>query len=738
MEVLSPAGSIKHIYVAINAGADAIYLGGSLFSARAYATNFDDSELEEAINYAHKYGVKIYLAVNTLIKNHELEVALNYINRAYEMGVDAIIVQDAGLAFEMLDKFEKIEKHASTQMNPHNKEGLVYLKERGFARAVLARELDLNQIEKLKDVEIEKEFFVQGALCICSSGLCLHSSMMKDRSANRGRCGQACRLEYEHIVDGRVVEKGHLLSPKDFLMADRVEDLRRAGIESLKIEGRMRKISYVYEATDLYRKAVDALEYSKENISKVFNREGFHEGYFNQDFYKNLLAKNNPSNSGIKIGKLSNDTIITRHNLKVGDGIRIADEGFEVSEVRKISKDTFKISPKPKNKKGDVYLTKDVLIEEHANLKTAKFEKVEKIDVDVEFVVGESFKIITRDGVFSGQKIDVAKNAPIDKKTIIKQLSKRNDTPIELRINNILIEGDGFLSIAHINSLRREVVEYFQSKKIPKRREFNFDKNIRKFREEIRDTLFVEVTYKRHLNLVDKRATLVINPYFRDRGTFSISDLREIDRDFYIKTSSVVYDIDNLKIDEIAKNKHFKGIVTSDIGVISRYSSLYNIVGDYKLNVLNDSAFSFYSDVGAMLLSEELTYKEMQEFKNKDRSIVSLYLRVENMVTKYCQLRDGVNCSRVCTRHSSSLKDNKGYEFKILHDIECTSHMYNSAVKNILSKRKNLEEGGFKKFYIAFFDEDEEVVREVQEAFFNYKNFSIKNQTYGHYFNAIQ
>ncbi len=290
IELLAPAGSVESLYAAVQAGADAVYMGGSKFSARAYANNFDDEQLKEAINYCHLYGVKVYITVNTLIKEEEIKEAIKYIGFLYSIGVDALIIQDTGIAKLIKENLPNFEIHASTQMTIHNGEGAIFLKELGFKRIVLSRELSLKEIEYIsKDLDIETEIFVHGALCICYSGQCLMSSILGGRSGNRGRCAQPCRLPYTLINEKDDKEtKGYILSPKDICNIENMGDLIKAGATSFKIEGRMKRPEYVAGVIRSYRKAIDAAinkenfeeEQNKKELMQLFNREGFQRHTF--------------------------------------------------------------------------------------------------------------------------------------------------------------------------------------------------------------------------------------------------------------------------------------------------------------------------------------------------------------------------------------------------------------------------------------------------------------------------
>ena len=318
-EILAPAGSVDALRAAIHAGADAVYLGGSRFGARAYADNFDRESMIEAIEYSHLYGVKVYMTVNTLFRNDELAQLTGYLAPYYEAGLDAVIVQDLGALREIHLNFPGLPVHASTQMTITTQAAFSLLKEYGVTRIVPARELSLEELSALKkgsDVP-EVEVFVQGALCYCYSGQCLMSSMLGGRSGNRGRCAQPCRLPYT-VCDkmGNPQQKGlHVLSPKDLCGLEEVPELIRAGVDSFKIEGRMKRAEYVAVCVRAYREVVDAWQEGRDidplviqyrqQMAEVFNRGGFTKGYFYQHHGADMMSVRTPGHAGVTIGRIT-------------------------------------------------------------------------------------------------------------------------------------------------------------------------------------------------------------------------------------------------------------------------------------------------------------------------------------------------------------------------------------------------------------------------------------------------
>ena len=290
-ELLAPAGNIKTLKAAVQSGADAVYLGAGRFSARAFAGNFDGENLNSAIDYAAKAGVKVYLAINTLMTDRELSDAMDVVQQAYNAGVAAFIVQDLGLAIRIWNKFPDAVLHASTQMTAQTLEDVQALGRLGFRRVVMARELSREQIMHIAaNTDVELEIFVHGALCSSYSGQCLISSFIGGRSANRGKCAQPCRLPY---TSGD--KHGVLLSLKDLCLIDHLDDLVQIGVASLKIEGRMKGEDYVHAVVGAYRAALDGKKLSEKQRAQmlgVFNRGGYTDGYFiskKEDMYMKKL-----------------------------------------------------------------------------------------------------------------------------------------------------------------------------------------------------------------------------------------------------------------------------------------------------------------------------------------------------------------------------------------------------------------------------------------------------------------
>ena len=324
MKIVAPAGNMERFYAAVKAGAQEIYMGLKGFGARRNAENFTLEEYKEALDYAHKRGVKIFLTLNTIMMEKEMEFLYPNLKVLYEHGLDAVIVQDLGYFKYMKENFPDMEYHGSTQMTVGNHYEAEYLRKLGFTRVVLPREMTFEEIKKIREnTSIELEIFVSGALCICYSGNCYMSSFIGSRSGNRGMCAQPCRKKYENSTG----EKGYLLSPKDQLLGfDEIKKLKEIGIESIKVEGRMKDPNYVFETVSYYRDLIDGIK-AQEKSSELFNR-GYSKGYFyGNDNY--IMNKDYSYNLGKNLGLLSGKELKLKSRVVLGDGIIYLSKDFE-------------------------------------------------------------------------------------------------------------------------------------------------------------------------------------------------------------------------------------------------------------------------------------------------------------------------------------------------------------------------------------------------------------------------
>ncbi len=508
-ELLAPVASMEHLKVAINAGASSVYLSGKDYGARKFAKNFSLNEISEAVNIAHLHNVKVYVTVNTLIKEDELQDVMNYLTTLYSIGVDAVLVQDLGLV-ELINKYlPKLKIHGSTQMTIENQLKLDYLESKGIKRIVLPREMRKDEIKNLK-TKMELEIFVHGALCYSYSGQCLMSSFKGGRSGNRGSCAQPCRQKYRLSC---LKNEDYYLSPKDLSLYNHLKEIAELNISCIKIEGRMRNKEYLAIVVSNYRKALNKLKSNKtlksEEINLVFNR-GFSDGQFNYSSSRSIR----PGHIGLKLGKIYNSennqiAIKLDDDLKTipekGDGLLLIkgknDYGFEISqnpllttlnhykkgknkEIKDINrKDRVLIIKKVKqNKKHDFNLNDATAYLTKRNELSSRVKEIEnKGDSFIKSKLLLTFSIKNKYPHLKGiltlankKEIECEVNGDVpfekplkrsvDRKTIKKQLLKVDKYPYEIIGVNINYDGTLFIPISEINKIRRELFKKLEKK----------------------------------------------------------------------------------------------------------------------------------------------------------------------------------------------------------------------------------------------------------------------------------
>lgn len=478
-EVLAPAGTYECFRAAINAGADAVYLGGSMFGARAFAGNFEEAELIKAIRTAHLYGRKVYLTVNTLLRNDELEKLVQYVKPYYEEGLDAVIVQDYGVFAVLREAFPGLDLHASTQMTITGKYGAQLLKDMGAVRVVPARELSAEEIRDIYDnVDIEIESFVHGALCYCYSGQCLLSSMIGGRSGNRGRCAQPCRLTYSaNGISGK-----YLLSPKDMCTIEAVPDILDAGVYSLKIEGRMKSPEYVAGVSYAYRKYVDMyLEKGRDGyrveeqdirqLMDLYNRGGFCKGYYYAQNDKSMMTFDRPNHQGIVIGNIKNGELILSQEVNPGDVLEFPDGSEYTTPTGKKSGRLALPKGVLKNPKNGAAVYRTRNNELLGQLRAGYIDNDIKIPVRMEIFLksGERacLKLLSGDKelVVYGDVLEPSDKRPAVREDVVKQLKKLGGTAFSSDEGSIVtdIQGSPFVPVRLLNDLRRNALEELES-----------------------------------------------------------------------------------------------------------------------------------------------------------------------------------------------------------------------------------------------------------------------------------
>ena len=715
-ELLIPVGNMECLEAAIKNGADAVYLGGKKFGARAFANNFDDNEMVNAINLCHSFNVKIYVTVNTMIYNSEIEEVLNYLKFLYINNVDAVIMQDIGLINLTRKLIPDLEIHVSTQAHNHNYDGINYYKNIGCKRVVFDRESSLEDINNI-NCDIEKEVFVYGALCVCYSGNCLFSALDGGRSANRGMCAQCCRLPYKLEQDNKIIDKGYLLSTKDLNTLPRLKDILDSKITSLKVEGRMKSKEYVGIVTRIFRRLInnyynnEEMIISKEDIDNLkvtFNRD-YTLGYLFKE--KNIINKETSNHQGIKIGKVIgvNNKFITiklDSDLNQGDAIRFKniDNGMYVNSLydqkgllkNSILKNNICMVDNKDRVMYDKLINSDVL--KTIDIKLNNFINSvdnKKINIYGKFVgkLNDKMYLEFSDGVNTvssyGNIIEEAKNQPLSKDSVLKQISKLGDSIYKLDYLDIDIDNNIFINIKDLNDIRRDVINKL---------------NLRRFKEIKKDFNINIPNIVKNLSNSSKISILV-----RNEDQFNIAIRNNIDiiytsnRDLYFKYKDK-YNI-YLRLDRVNDLKdeyNNERLLCSELGSINKYKDNNKIRSDYYLNIINDYSIDSLKKLNleSICLSIEGDIEDYNQIKNKYISELIVYGNIECMIIKN-------NIFNINNENTYLIND-KNNKYKVLFDNY--THIFDYKKYNIIDKLDRLK--GFNTYRIELLDES---IIEVQK-----------------------
>ena len=760
-ELLAPVGSMDHLKVAINSGASSVYLSGKDYGARKYAENFTLDEINEAVDIAHIHNVKVYVTVNTLIKEDELEDVINYLSKLYAIGVDAVLVQDLGLIELINTHIPKLKIHASTQMTLENQVKLDYIEKKGIKRVVLPREMTKEEISSLK-TNMELEIFAHGALCYSYSGQCLMSSFKGGRSGNRGTCAQPCRQKYK--IKG-IKKEDYYLSPCDLSLFNQLKEISELNISCIKIEGRMRNKEYLAIVISNYRKALNKLKSNKkttsEEINLVFNR-GFCEGLFNKKPKRSIKS----GHIGLKIGKViknSKNEIAIKINDFIntipekGDGLLIIkndkEYGFEISQSPKITslnhfnKGKYKelkdltrrnkvliIKKVWQNKKSEFNLNEsDVYLTKRNNL-TKKVKEIEnkkasykKSKLILTFSVKNNFpKLKGRLNLANHKTIEceVIGNAPFEKplkksvsaETIKKQLSKVDNYPYQITQININYDGTLFIPISKINELRRNLFEEIKNtvtnsfKHKNKKIKLNHDKNNLKslqhnfsfYTNNLKHLRNIENVKRVYLEIPNEDDSLLLN-----NEKYNINYMIN-----FIKTAFEISENKNYQLiwkwPDIAHDKLIKAL--NKVNAILNKMH-YNIpimnscfngeYGPYSLNVTNTETINSLENYKTVTLSPELTKKDYKNIiskcKNPDKVEILIQGSVELMKTRYPLLYG----NEIKNNPENYLIDRKNNHYPIHKSLSNEELIiFNDSELSLIDEIEDLKEFGFCNFSI--------------------------------------
>ena len=787
IELLAPAGSYEAFIAAVQNGADAVYLGGRNFGARAYAQNFNMETLERAIDYAHLRGVKIYVTINTLIKDYETLDAIEYISKLYSLGVDAIIVQDLGVINLVKKFFPDFEVHCSTQMALHNSAGIMELQKMGVKRVVLARELSIKDIKTIQDrTQIELEVFAHGALCYSYSGLCLMSSFIGGRSGNRGRCAQPCRKAYEIIsLDSRDIksEKAYYISTRDLKTIEQIGEIIESGIKSLKIEGRMKNPEYVAAVVRTYRRAIDNYlaygqnlydEVGVKEITQIFNRE-FTRGYLLESPQGEFLNPNKPSNKGLLLGRVAAyDSVKKRVKIKVldninqGDGIWVSASGHKgiggiVNKIytnnrlthRAVTGDIVEIEFEGNISRDDeIYKTLDSQLMK--DLQSTYNESVEnrKIKIDGEARLKENnplkLYIWDIDGntvyVESGVKAEKAKKVALSEEKLRENLKKFGNTPFDLENIKISLESNVSLPISAVNKTRRKAADELIKIRINKsKRSDKVIDNSKMFPLPISKNMgqekkiSVKVENIEHLHEVVKfniNRVYFPNPYLLERA---IKICRDRGVELYYRSPAILKDKEHNQIKDILVKNLPDGILAGELGMVDFAKKTLNIpvFSDYTLNAINSNTISFLANMGldGISISPELELDKIKRLMVEDDLEIEsiIYGKIPVMISETCPLVTTKQCDNMCDscglepfQYKWGLQDEKKAVFPFTKDNWGRTIILNNYPIYMMDKMKDFDGSIVTTFRIDFTDEDIIGVRTLMKDYINIFSFYNK------------
>ncbi|VVB87073.1 Peptidase family U32 [uncultured archaeon] len=779
-ELLAPVGSKESLIAAIENGADAVYFGGSAFNARQYTSNFNREELEWAIDHAHKMGIKAYVTVNTLIKDSELEEATDYLRFLCNAGADAVIVQDLGILRLLREQLPVLPIHASTQMTIHNAEGVKFLQEMGVKRVVLARELSLDEIQKIKsETAMEIETFIHGALCFSYSGQCLLSSMIGGRSGNRGYCAQPCRKKYR-IND----VEGYLLSPKDLNMSEHIGALVKAGVDSFKIEGRMKRPEYVAGVVRVYRKLIDRFfeapgkfrvtESEKHTLRQLFNRE-FTTGYFFGNPGCELMSRKYPHNIGTELGRVLDYearkklvSIYLKAPLRTGDGIGIGEQDTGVI-VKGMYVNNQRVAAASPGSTVRIYLDTEVAADDvvfktydaelMASLEAGNARKI-PVRMLIKARINEAVELRISDGendiTVRGAKVSRAEVKPISKNSITEQLKKLGNTIFEAQEIRFEIDDNIFIPVSGLNSLRREAVSLLEGLRAQKWKRQCSMLNIHGItpgerKPDIEPVLSVNAGSIECLEAaVDSGADAVYIGGENFGGKIDTDDLRyaiEYGKgkgvSVFISTARIVKEVKNLRTDLAAD-----GFLVANLGVLySLHRSGVPVIFDYPFNVFNKITMEYLLNYGQRItLSPELTLNEIKNLTRFGSTECIVHGLFPLMVSEHGLiggLFPGNRTYHIC------LKDEKGFVFPVRTDSHGRTYIMNSRELCMLEYVPELIKTGVDCLRIEAKTYDKEKTRKITGMYREAIDSSIGGKrsdkecnepdgyTKGHYFRGV-
>ncbi len=685
-ELLAPAGSWESMVAAVESGANAVYFGTGSFNARASAANFTGDAIAKAIDYCHSRGVLVNVTMNTLLLDRELPAAMETARELHRLGADALIVQDMGLIALLRREFPDLPLHASTQMTVHNAEGVRACKELGMTRAVLAREVSLADVRAIRrQIPLELETFVHGAMCVSVSGQCLFSSFVGCRSGNRGACAQPCRMKY--TAENKT--EGYLLSMKDLCMLEHVGELLDAGVCSLKIEGRMKRPEYVAAVTSAYRRAIDGeitdFAAERRKLMQVFHRGGFSEGYYySRD---GLVAQERPGHWGLPVGTVQKGRFTPQKPLSAGDELAFRPKNADQDESLRLTKDlpagiSARVSGLEKAEGLTVFRTVDS--HQMAELREQVRQGNRRLPVDaiLQAEVGKPLSLrLGAQGLFAdavGAVVEPACKAPSTEEKLRASLAKLGDTPFALSGCTLhLGEGDApFVPVSALNELRRSAAARLETALVQRYRRadhapsLSFDETAFSPEKGVRLIAQCATVEQARAALAAGADAIYCQPrLFKKEALAAFSALLNEDAQVLPVLPPVLLRNDLERALSSLDGLEFSGAVAANLGQIAPLWERFQIVvGDHSLNVFNRFSAAKHLSLGlsSVTLSTELTLPQIRDIINCLPAEMIVYGRVPLMHLMHCPTRRmGSGCAKDCFA-GKTLTDRRGYRFTLL------------------------------------------------------------------------
>jgi len=691
VEILAPAASYEGMVGAFNAGADAVYAGGSHFGARAYAVNFTQEDLLKAIEYAHLHGKKLYLTVNTLLKDSEMDRLYPYLMPYYMAGLDAVIVQDVGVLQFIHETFKDLDIHISTQLSVTGKDSALFFKHNGAKRIVSARELQIEEVAAIKAaVDIELETFVHGALCYCYSGQCFLSSIIGGRSGNRGRCAQPCRLPYHLVQNGSTKKDANFyMSLKDICTLDIIPQLVNAGIDSFKIEGRMKSPEYAAFISALYRKYLDLYEekgsagYHVEeqdiqNLMSIYNRGGFSDGYYQNYHGKHMLS-------------LSKSTYST-----------------ENKDLKEAIKRAYLTEEKQEKIKGSLTVLKGLPVRMQVKYKGLQSS-------------------------VTGDTVLAARTSPLTATQLKARISKTGNTPFIFEDLRITMDDDTYLPVKALNNLRRESLEILKGRILESFRRSTVTESVLKpgLNERSKPPVLNILTERLELIPIIIKYKEVSGVYIEARAIIQedmecLKMLKEAGKKLYLAMPFIFRENTKelfLEKLDILKSRWFDGYLIRNIETY-QFLSNHDICGeyilDYTVHVFNRRAKAFWlhQKIDSLTASIELNMREYRELGCEASEIIA-YGYLPLMVSAQCIMRNTSRCDQIKSR-DLNLSDRRYKKFSVVNECEfCYNLIYNSQPLMLIDCLAQINKLWPKSIRLILTREDTEMADKIIKSFIN-------------------